>query len=217
MRLIYKECSGIVMKAFPAGADILDVGCGYGHFVSVMRGLNFRASGIDPSPEVVTAARQNGLDVQLSTVEDLSFGENSFDAVTMFYVLEHLYDPLYALKRVFHILRPNGLLIVRVPHTTPIVRALAALNIKNNLYDAPFHLYDFSPDTLRRILALAGFTSVGIMPGAPTVPHVLAERAVSLGASGLAWLVYKTSGRLLAGVSKSAVAVKSSGYAAGSR
>ncbi|MBF0319145.1 MAG: class I SAM-dependent methyltransferase [Nitrospirae bacterium] len=208
MRLVYNECAGVLMKTFPHGADVLDVGCGYGHFVSMLKGLGLRASGIDPSPGAVSAARQNGLDVHLSTVEDLSYEENSFDAITMFYVLEHLRDPLSALRRVFHVLKPNGLLILRVPHTTPIVRALSAFNIKNNLYDAPFHLYDFSPETLRQILNLAGFTFVTITPGAPTVPHIFAERAVSLGASGLAWLLYKTSGRLLGGVSKSAIAVK---------
>ncbi|WP_420266341.1 class I SAM-dependent methyltransferase [Candidatus Magnetominusculus dajiuhuensis] len=208
MKLIYKECADTLTQVFPRGADVLDIGCGYGHFVSVMSGLGFRASGIDPSANEVSAALQNGLDVRLSTVEDISFGENSFDAVTMFYVLEHLRDPLYALKRAFHILRPNGLLILRVPHTTPIVRALSAFNIKNNLYDAPFHLYDFSPETLRRILALAGFQSILITPGTATLPHVFVEMAVSRAASAAARLIYRTSGRLLGGVSKSAVAVK---------
>ncbi|MBF0555938.1 MAG: methyltransferase domain-containing protein [Nitrospirae bacterium] len=208
MKLIYKECAGMLTNEFPRGADVLDIGCGYGHFVSVMSDLGFRASGIDPSADAVRAALHNGLDVRLSTVEDLSFGENSFDAVTMFYVLEHLRDPLYALKRVFHILRPNGLLILRVPHTTPVVKALSAFNIKNNLYDAPFHLYDFSPETLRLILTLSGFSSILITPGAPTVPHVFAEMLVSRAASTAARLIYKTSGLLIGGVSKSATAVK---------
>jgi SAM-dependent methyltransferase len=143
-------------------------------------------------------------------IEDASFPTESFDAVTAFYVLEHLCDPLASLNKIWTLLKPGGMLVLRVPHTTPIVRFLDLLKIKNNLYDLPFHLFDFSPKTIRTLLQRADFIDINVMPGFPTRTHSLVERPVSLGFGFLARFLYAISCRklLMPGVSKTIAARK---------
>ena len=204
----FKSVSTFLLKRFPATGRILDIGCGYGHFLKIMEGHGWKADGIDPSPNTVSYARKEGLDVVNITIDEASLPESSFNAVTMFYVLEHLTDPLNALRKVHHLLVPGGAVIIRVPHTTPVVRLLSFLKISNNLYDAPFHLFDFSPSAITRLLEKSGFTSIKVTPGEPTVPHRQMERLVSLSSGYTAKLLYKLSGGkfLLPGVSKTTIA-----------
>jgi SAM-dependent methyltransferase len=175
-----------------------------------MEGRGWKTEGIDPSPNTVSYARKEGLNVVNTTIDEASLPESSFNAVTMFYVLEHLTDPLNALRKIHNLLAPGGALIIRVPHTTPVVRLLSALKISNNLYDAPFHLFDFSPSSIIRLLEKSGFTSIRVTPGEPTVPHQQAERFVSLTSGYAAKLPYNFSGGklLLPGVSKTTIAFK---------
>lgn len=207
---IFESVSSLLVNKFPSRGKILDIGCGYGHFLKIMEGHGWKAEGIDPSPNTVSYARKEGLDVINTTIDEASLPESSYKAVTMFYVLEHLTDPLNALRKVHNLLAPGGALIIRVPHTTPVVRLLSALKISNNLYDAPFHLFDFSPSSITRLLEKSGFTSIIVMPGEPTVPHRQTERLVSLSSGYAAKLLYNLSGGklLLPGVSKTTIAFK---------
>jgi hypothetical protein len=128
----------------------------------------------------------------------------------MFYVLEHLPDPVGALKKVSDLLAPGGTILIRVPHTTPIVRLLAPLGLDGRLYDPPFHLYDFSPSVLREMLQRAGFVDVRTFPGKPTVSSHLVTRIASGVFGALATGIHAlTRGVvLLPGVSKTTVARK---------
>ncbi len=192
---------------------LLDVGCGFGAFVATMRERGWDAEGVDPSPAVVNAAASKGRPVRLGTLEGLHGERGAYDALTMFYVLEHLPDPMGALRKAFDLLTPGGTLLVRVPHTTPIVRLLAPLGLGGALYDPPFHLYDFSPAVLRKILRRTGFVDVRTFPGKPTVPSRLGTRITSALFGSLAAGVHALSRGviLLPGVSKTTIARKPSG------
>jgi SAM-dependent methyltransferase len=206
----FRDISLLLSRAFPDRGKLLDVGCGYGHFIGIMESLGWDATGIEPSSRTVNYARHKGLHVIETTLDTASFPENSFDVVTAFYVLEHLFDPLSALRKIFSMLKPGGLLIIRVPHTTPIVKMLDIFGIKNRLYDLPFHLYDFCPKTLKVLFEDAGFASVRIIPGSPTLPAKYSERIISVAAGNLSRLLFSVSmGKiLLPGVSKTVIASK---------
>ncbi|HDY88200.1 MAG TPA: methyltransferase domain-containing protein, partial [bacterium] len=148
--------------------------------------------------------------VSNTTIDEASLPEHSFHAVTMLYVLEHLTDPFETLKKVFSLLIPGGVVIIRVPHTTPLVRFLSAVKINNNLYDAPFHLFDFSPSTIIQLLEKSGFSSISVMPGEPTMPNSYMERLVSVSSGYTAKLLYRLSNGkyLLPGISKTTIAFK---------
>lgn len=215
-RLMEKNFMGIATmlnRMFPEKGNILDIGCGYGHFIGMMKDYGWSASGIDPSSRTIDYANAKGLTVIKTTIDDAAFAEGSFNAVTAFYVLEHLFDPLSALKKVFKILKPGGVVVLRVPHTTPIVKLLSLFNIKNNLYDLPFHLYDFSPRSIRQLLEKAGFTSVKVIPGSPTSPEKYGEWAISLASGALANALFAVSrgAILLPGTSKTVIAQKPAG------
>ena len=206
----FRQVSEMLVKKFPSGGRLLDIGCGYGHFIRIMEELHWHAEGIDPSAHTADQARKAGRTVMHTTIDDVVIPERTYEAVTMFYVLEHVTDPLKTLRKVFRLLVSGGLVVIRIPHTTPLVRFLSVFNITNNLYDAPFHLYDFSPSTVTRILEQAGFANITITPGEPTRPHLVPERIVSLLSGYAAKLLYRISNdtMLLPGASKTIIASK---------
>jgi len=212
MGRIFRESAGLLCAAWNGSRRprLLDAGCGYGGFVALMGERGWDAEGVDRSLSVVEAARRKGRAVRLGTLEELPEQQGPYDAVTMFYVLEHLPDPMGALRKVFDLLVPGGTLLIRVPHTTPIVRLLAPLGLGGALYDPPFHLYDFSPAVLREMLCRTGFVDVRTRPGRPTVPSRLGSRVATAFFGALAtWLYAATRGAvLLPGVSKTTVARK---------
>ena len=212
MREVFRESAGILdaVRNGTGPGRVLDVGCGFGDFVSAMRDRGWHAEGLDPSPGVVGAATGKGLPVRLGTVQSLDPTAGQYDAVTMFYVLEHLPDPMGALRKAYDLLAPGGILLVRVPHTTPAVRMLAPFGIGASLYDAPYHLYDFSPTVLRKMMMKAGFVETRTFPGMPTRPSGFGPRTTSVFFGTLARGLYSASGGrfLLPGVSKTTVARK---------
>jgi SAM-dependent methyltransferase len=69
---------------------LLDVGCSSGYFLSVAHQLGFYAEGVEPGEEAVKTARAAGLAVHEGLLKDVVLPEQSFDAITLFEVIEHL-------------------------------------------------------------------------------------------------------------------------------
>ena len=210
MNKIYKETAHCIRKRFPDPGKLLDIGCGYGHFLNLMKNYGWDTFGLEPSTPATAYARTLKLKVSCETLENTSHNSNSFNVITMFYVLEHLSDPVTALLKVNNILKPGGLLVLRVPHTTPIVKLLSSVGIKNNLYDIPFHLSDFSPKTIQSVLEKTGFEAIHTFPGKSTNPKKYLERFASIFFGTSARVFYRLSfGKLLlSGVSKTTIAEK---------
>ncbi|MCZ6603375.1 MAG: class I SAM-dependent methyltransferase, partial [Planctomycetota bacterium] len=142
--------------------------------------------------------------------ETAGFEPGSFDAVTALYVIEHVPDPRGLMRQIHRLLRPGGMILLRWPHTTPLVRILRPLGVDLRLYDLPSHLSDFSPRTMRLALEQEGFRSIRTGIGGWTLPRERWKRWPSrLGgvcAEGIALL---TAGHLLLpGVSKTTVATR---------
>lgn len=136
---------------------VLDVGCGNGVYLLRMRSLGFEAHGIDVDPAAVEEAQAAGLDVRRGGLADLD-GAERFDAITLGHVIEHLPDPLDALRRARELLAPGGMVWV----ATPNVGALAHSVFGPSWYaiDAPRHLVLFSARALGDLLGRAGFERV---------------------------------------------------------
>jgi SAM-dependent methyltransferase len=212
MRYVFQESASILETARNGKGPgrLLDVGCGFGDFIAEMRVRNWRAEGLDPSRRVVGVASGNGLPVRLGTLESLDPTNGQYDAVTMFYVLEHLPDPMGALRKAYDLLAPAGTLLIRVPDTTPIVRMLSPFGFGASLYDIPYHLYDFSSSVLRKMLLKAGFENIRTFPGEPTRPSRTGPWVAALLFGTLAKGFYTVSGGrfLFPGVSKTTIARK---------
>jgi SAM-dependent methyltransferase len=143
-------------------------------------------------------------------MEKADFPDNYFDAVTGFYVIEHLPRPMAFFKQCYRILKPGGLLLLRYPHTTPIKNLLHFFGIKNRLYDLPAHLSDFSPKIIQQCLEKIGFGKFYHLIGGYTLPRNLGKRTASILFGSLSEALFYLSLRkfLLPGVSKNILAFK---------
>lgn len=138
-----------------ASARILDVGCGTGLFLSLAAAQGMPTRGIELSEDAVDYARQrHGLNVHHGTLETAELEDAAFDIITMWHVLEHVPDPLDALRRCERALAPEGLLLIGVPN----IESLEARLFGKRWYslDAPRHLYHFTPATMTASLAKSG-------------------------------------------------------------
>lgn len=148
--------SQFVFKHRPAGS-LLDIGCATGVFLNKAgERQGWEVQGVEISPHAARIARERyNLKVFTGTLEEAEFPACSFDAVTMWDVFEHLHDPQGSLKEINRVLKPNGVLVLRVPNLDSwdawiFGRYWAGL-------DAPRHLYVFNHDTLSRMLEANGF------------------------------------------------------------
>jgi SAM-dependent methyltransferase len=207
---LYRSARRRLIRHVPKGGRLLDVGCAYGHFLETMRNAGWQVEGIEICAPAVAACHRKSLQVAASTLAEADLPRLRFDVVTMFYVFEHLSDPLGGLRKIHAALKPGGLCLVRVPDTTPLVKRLVRMGRRTELYDLPYHLFDYSPPVLTRILQETGFTNIQIEIDAATRPARLGPRIVSLVASFVGRLLQRLSGgrRLLPGVSKTATAQK---------
>jgi SAM-dependent methyltransferase len=103
----------------PYRGDLIDIGCGTGHFLTLARKAGFAVKGIEPHREAAEHCRQKyGLDVFLGTMEDCRFKPESFDAVTLWDVWEHVYDPIAFMDRCLELLSPGGILALAIPNAS---------------------------------------------------------------------------------------------------
>jgi SAM-dependent methyltransferase len=91
---------------------VIDVGCGDGHFLSLIPHEN--KTGLEYHPAAIANARQRGLDVRATGLGEIPDG--STDAITFFQVLEHVVDPLETLRQAVRVLRGSGFLLISVPN-----------------------------------------------------------------------------------------------------
>src|SRR5262249_41950022 len=95
-------------------ASFLDYGCGGGHFVRAAGNLGFRSIGIEFDPVSVAEGRKAGLDIREAGSPDRpeTLEDETFDAILMFHVLEHVAAPFRTLAALADRLRPGGVLLI---------------------------------------------------------------------------------------------------------
>jgi SAM-dependent methyltransferase len=104
----------LVDKYVPDGARVLDVGVGLGRLLGSMDRL--QRFGIDISMDYLKRAREKGFEVAFSKIEDMPYENDHFDALVTCDVLEHVIDLHACCLQLLRVLKPGGLLILRVPY-----------------------------------------------------------------------------------------------------
>lgn len=136
---------------------LLEIGCGSGDRLAIMQARGWKVVGqeVDPTAAAVAKAAIH-CEVHLGEVQDIAFASNSFDAVIMNHVIEHIHDPIALFKECYRILRPKGKLVL----VTPNAKSLGHKCFQSNWIglDPPRHLHLFSRETLSRLGSKSGFT-----------------------------------------------------------
>jgi SAM-dependent methyltransferase len=161
-RLVLRDHVRFVEQALrhsPVRGPLLDVGCGGGLFLRLMRERGFRVAGLDLSQEAAAIAwRRQRAPAVCAMLERAPFRAASLAGVTMFHVLEHLYDPRAHLASARELLAPDGRLVVQVPNAASWQFRL--LGRSWNGVDVPRHLFDFRDRDLEKLLESCGFEVV---------------------------------------------------------
>jgi len=149
--------------------NILDVGCGLGYFLKRVSSVpGWTPYGSEISKPAVDFAK---IHLRLSNVysgrlEDAPLHDIAFDVVTLWDVIEHLPEPYPLLDRIFHLLKPRGILFLHTPNVrvqlakARLKRAIKGMDPSTHYLEAKDHVHLYSPRTLPLLLNRCGFFDV---------------------------------------------------------
>lgn len=156
-KLFLRKLLGLDMRVLPLikPGVMLEVGCSSGNYMSSVRDLGWIVEGVEFSDKAASVARTKGFDVKVGSLESVNLDEKKYDLIVGWMVIEHLHDPVQALKKLNTAIKDDGYLVASVPDT----KSLAKFLFKEYCYDLhlPNHLYHFTPKTLKLILFKSGW------------------------------------------------------------
>lgn len=145
-----------LIKKYIGRGRILDIGCGRGLFLTIMKNDGWTVTGTEFNEETASyASRAYGIDVKTGTPSEWGFPEESFDVITVNHALEHVRNPAEILVTCSRLLRKGGLLVIAVPNISSL-QAAAGKSAWFHL-DIPYHLYHFSEEGLAGLLEKSSF------------------------------------------------------------
>lgn len=135
---------------------ILDIGCGRGLFLGVMRAHGWSVVGVEIDQETAeNASVAHGIDVVAAGRMGSELPDGDFDVVTLYHVLEHVSDPVGTVRECARVLKKGGLLVVAVPNILSL-QASFGKQVWFHL-DPPYHLHHFSEPGLAKLLERHSF------------------------------------------------------------
>jgi 2-polyprenyl-3-methyl-5-hydroxy-6-metoxy-1,4-benzoquinol methylase len=151
------DFSVFYLDSKPQG-QLLDIGCGSGILLKGLQNLEWNVQGVDFDADAVRNARSKGLKVHLGHLAEQKFPDNSFDAVTMSHLIEHVSDPVALLRECKRILKPAGQLVIVTPNANSWGHRLYGANWRG--LEPPRHIHIFTSRSLKNVLREAGFEQV---------------------------------------------------------
>jgi len=154
-----------ILKKYKSPGALLDIGCSTGFFIEIARKNGWVVKGIEISPDSAKIAQEiHKKDVYEGMLQEGLYPEETFDAITLWDVLEHVPDPKQLLMIVYKLLKKDGLVFIRTPNIDGLFPRISFYFSKYLNYwphpEPPYHLYQFSPSTLRNYLNISGFEIV---------------------------------------------------------
>ena len=164
---IHLKIVGRDIIPYRGNGRILDVGCGPGKLLRVLRDWGWDVQGVDFSPiPVECATLKYGLKVRLGDLLQAGLEDNYFDVVMFNHCLEHVYQPVETLREAYRILKPGGLLLIAIPNAGSFESRLFGKWWVQ--WDVPRHLFHFTKQTMGRLLSMTGFHLTKIKEGMGT-------------------------------------------------
>lgn len=186
----------------------LEVGCGPGYTLKSLQALGWTTHGLEISAHAADFARRElHLPVVTGNIETTDdFHADQFDLAYMGDVLEHLRSPSATLAKFHRILAPGGLLVLALPSVLnlPSVRlgfaAYGALGKERKMDIPPYHLFEFTPTTIRKMLEKNGFEIVDLLNPVKPPKHIrlggsLIEKVSKLAGQYPTYYLNKLTGR----------------------
>jgi SAM-dependent methyltransferase len=178
------------IEEFGVKGRLLDIGAGRGESLKAAKDKGWEAVGLEPSSDFARAARLNsGAEVVEARLEQRPFEENSFDAVTLGAVLEHVFEPTALLAEIHRVLKPEGILWLDVPNEAGAFYAIGNMYQRLRGRDwvvnlsptfPPYHVFGFTPPSLRRLLQATGFETLKLKTYATTAVIATSDSPVPL-------------------------------------
>lgn len=154
-RLVRKHTSKLTGR-------LLDVGTGTGYFPHIMQQLGWQVEAMEQSAAARFFAKEQFQLEVMSKNEWNQLSTESFDAITLWHVMEHLHELNYTWDEINRTLSPDGCLIIAVPN----VSSWDAKYYQSDwaAYDVPRHLWHFSPENMLLLAKKHGFELEKIYP-----------------------------------------------------
>lgn len=160
----------------PARRTLLDLGAHVGRLIQIAARAGWRAEGVELNPRTSAyAEKATGLPVHRADLRDLVAEGRRYAAVTLIDVLEHIPQPVEALRGVKGVLEPGGWIAVKVPHgpnqlLKERIRGRVVRGYRPTVADNLVHVSHFTAGSLRMALERAGYADVSVTTAAPVLP-----------------------------------------------
>lgn len=152
--MLDKKKDWVEEHASKSPGKILDIGCGTGYFLSHMTENGWTGEGLEPDASARAIAKEK-FGLKVSSSEKIFKLKETFDAITLWHVLEHVHQLNEYFDEFNRLLHDDGLLLIAVPNYT----SKDAEKYKSfwAAYDVPIHLWHFSPAAMEHLLNKHGF------------------------------------------------------------
>jgi SAM-dependent methyltransferase len=149
---------------------MLELGCGRGEFLRGAANRGWEVRGVEMTEGFAQIARENqGIKVECAPLEEAESLLETYDVVLLAAILEHVFEPMEALRRVRGALRRGGLVFIDVPNECSLMSW--AGNVYMRLWGTdwavnlsptfpPYHVVGFCPTSLQQLLGRAGFRPI---------------------------------------------------------
>ncbi len=154
----------LVLRLVRKGSRVLDVGCGTGEFLAAIQ-KTMITTGLEPEPVAGEWGRRHyDLDIRTGTLESVALPAESFDLITLWHALEHIPEPLEAIRQIRTLLAAHGKALIALPNISSFDAGF--YHCEWVALDAPRHLWHFTPKTIEILADRAGLKCIasGILP-----------------------------------------------------
>jgi 2-polyprenyl-3-methyl-5-hydroxy-6-metoxy-1,4-benzoquinol methylase len=147
------DASVMWLPATPGG-KVLEIGCGNGNLLNHLATLGWQVQGIEPDRKAAEIAIHRNLPVMCGELSEHSFAPQSFDAIIMSHVIEHIADPIPLLQECLQLLKPGGRLVMLTPNLNALGHRWFGRNWLH--MDPPRHLNLFTQESITAACKMAG-------------------------------------------------------------
>lgn len=154
-----KSKTGLIGKLQKDKGQLLDIGAGTGDFLVAAKADGWNVVGTEPNEKAKKSAVEKGITIIGNTA---NLQDHSIDIITMWHVLEHVYDPEIQIKELKRLLKPTGTIVIAVPNFN-------SYDAKHYAefwaaYDVPRHLWHFSKTAIDKLFDRQGMKLQQVLP-----------------------------------------------------